>query len=80
LLEAQFMPKWESTASTASFTEIELFAEEIGVIADRYDNEQLRVFSKQLMLHTHHFDIDNMHALLGSFPKLIENIRITGYS
>ena len=80
VLEEYIMPKWESTAYTASFTEIELFAEEIGDIADRYDSDQLRVFSKQLMMHTHHFDIDNMHALLGSFPKLLENLKKAGHA
>jgi PAS domain S-box-containing protein len=74
-LENELMPRWESTAISASFTEIEMFAEEIGEIAERYDNKNLRLFSKQLMVHAHHFDIDNMHALLGGFPKLVDDLK-----
>jgi PAS domain S-box-containing protein len=74
-LEDELMPRWESTAISASFTEIEMFAEEIGEIAERYDNENLKIFSRQLMVHAHHFDIDNMHALLGGFPKLVDDLK-----
>ena len=75
LLEGEQYKKWESSLKTASFYEIEKFAQNIKKIGQEHHLKVLKSFSDVLVMHAKNFDIDNMNEVLKSYPKIINELK-----
>ena len=75
LLEGDQYRSWESSLMTSSFTEIELFAQNIKKIGSEFSLKALQSFSDVLVMHAKNFDIDNMNDVLKSYPKIIQELK-----
>lgn len=75
LLESKHYKSWESALMTSSFSEIEVFAQNMKNIGLEYNIKSLQSFSDVLVMHAKNFDIDNMNNVLRSYPSIISELK-----
>jgi signal transduction histidine kinase/DNA-binding response OmpR family regulator len=74
-LEKEISLQWQQVCQNKVFSEIEQFAEKIRVLGTKHDSQPLIVYGKTLKIHSSHFAIEKMKAVLYAFPDLIEQLK-----
>ena len=75
-LENEFAPLYEKALESGNFADIEAFARQIGEFGKQYSLDKFVVLGRDLLTHVGNFDIDNIEALLNSYPELIKGEKI----
>jgi PAS domain S-box-containing protein len=75
LLKGDLHQQWQSALDTASFAEIEQFAQTIKEVGTEYNLHALNTFSDVLTMHVKNFDIDRMNEVLNSYPVIIKELK-----
>lgn len=74
-LETEFTPRWEKARNNGFFDEIGIFGDSVRELGKRFSLEMLREFGDNLTGYCENFDIENMNALMNSFPELVEKMK-----
>jgi two-component system sensor histidine kinase EvgS len=74
-LEKEILQQWQQVCQSKIFSEIEKFAERVRAIGSEHSAQPLVVYGKTLKIHSSHFAIEKIKAVLYVFPDLIEELR-----
>ncbi len=77
-IENNLTPQWHKAHASGNFEDIQSFAEQINAFGDQYSIDALIRMGKELRIHVNNFDIDNIDAVLNSYPKWVESVRKMG--
>ncbi len=71
ILEGDLKKNWEKIRTTYILGEITAFAQKIKLIAEKYNANQLAVWSEKLIDQTQSFDMENLPATLNEYDNFI---------
>jgi len=74
-LENEFTPLWKSVCEKQFLDEIENFAALIVKFAQEYSLKLLINFGNEIIMHCQNCDIENIEAVLKSYPELVETVK-----
>ncbi len=74
-LEGEYMQLWESASQHNTFAEIKKFAIRLEELGDHYSLNMLRRFGSRLHNYIESFDIDNIEAVLNTYPHMVQKLR-----
>jgi PAS domain S-box-containing protein len=73
-LENNLMAQWHKAHAGGNFEDIQNFAEQITAFGEQHSLDALIRMGKELRIHVANFDIDNIDAVLNSYPKWVESV------
>ena len=73
-IENNLTPQWNKAYASGNFEDIQSFADQITAFGEQYLIDALIRMGKELRIHVNNFDIDNIDAVLNSYPKWVESV------
>lgn len=74
-LDNELKHEWQSVQKTGFFNEIKEFAEKILTVGQTYSFDMLTNYGQNLINQVNSFDIEQMNAILNSYPDLVQRVK-----